>query len=578
MDVQHLLEFAQRQRTLVINIAKPDNGSGLSTIEPQRTSDAPTRNVGYALYDCLTKYDGNHQCVLSQAESLHIQEKGKVYIFTLRKNHWSDGSPVTAQDFENTWKYLLRPDVECPLVYLYYVIKKAQQARMGKCSTDEVGVCALDEKTLRVELLQPISHFLDLVSSFTFAPLHKSSIDGFLPSPTTTYYPVISNGPFRLNHWTPSSELILDKNPYFYDAKNIYLERIRLNYLVNDLRVVDYFLSHHIDLIVKNFHILFKHKAIKHLVKSNQLSSNHLAATCSCIFNCNTFPFYHKKLRKIFRDAIDKPKMLKRLTMMEEKPATHFLPPIYRDDCHEKAFSNFDLLKARAAFHDFLKEENISIKTLEKKILLYYPHTEFYYNAAEDLVEGWQFLLDIDIKTEPLGLKEMLKKMEKREFSLGLLSWNAYYHHPLSMLERFKTKNNPKNYCQWNTKEFTRWLHLAEIAPTKEKSFSYCKKADDVIFEDAPIAPIFYARCGFLAQPYVKNLRISPLGNVHFDELSFDQEMLMQRPFPERASTEELVTMLRESITDPLHKINWYGVQFTSPYEDYLCSLRHPDL
>ncbi len=578
MDSPHLLEFVHRHETLVINIAKPNNGSDFRTIEPQRTSDTSAHNINYALYDCLTKCTASGKLVLSQAESVEISKSGKIYTFKLRKNCWSDGTPVTARDFEDTWKYLMKPEVDCPNAYLHYIIKNAKQAHDGKISIDEIGVRAIDDLTLRVELNKPIGYFLDLVSSFAFAPLHSSSIKGFIPNPKTTYYPLISNGPFRLNHWTPSVELVLDKNPYFHGASSVALNRIRLNYLVNDLRVVDYFLSRSIDLMVKNFRILFKHKAIKHLINQEQLLSDHLATTSCCIFNCNKFPFNNRKLRQAFRDAIDKPKILKRLTMMGEEPATGLLPPIYRSPQEKSSFSKFDLLKARALFQEALKESKISPSKLQQSLKLFYPHTEFYFNLAEDLVEGWQFIFDIKIDSEALSLKEMTKRMARRDYSMGILSWNAYFNHPLSMLERFRSKNNSKNYCQWNTKEFSNLLKLATLAKTREESWEYCRKADEIITKEVPIAPIFHARYGTLIQPYIKNFKISPLGIVNFDEISFDQSMLMQRPFPEHPLAQELVEMLKQSISEPLRKMNWYGVNFTSPYEDYLCSMHHPDL
>ncbi|MBS3904149.1 MAG: peptide ABC transporter substrate-binding protein [Simkania sp.] len=578
MEAPHFLEFVHRHETLIINIARPNNGNNSPTMEPQRTSDLSAHIINNALYDCLTTCSSDGELLLSQAQSFQIQKQGKVYLFTLRKNYWSDGTPVTAKDFENTWKYLMRPEIECPNPHLHYIIKNARRAKAGKISTDRIGVKALDASTLRVELTKPIAYFLELVSSFAFAPLHESSIQGLYPSPKTTYYPLISNGPFRLNHWTPSVELVLDKNPHFYKAKEIALNRIRLNYLVNDLRIVDDFLSRNIDLLVKNFPILFKHKAIKHLIHHEELASGHLARTCCCLFNCKQFPFNNKKLRKAFNNAIDRPKILQRLTMMGEEAASGLLPPFYRPDYTPSSFSKFDLLKARALFKEALEEAEIPLEKLQKSLKLYYPHTEFYYNLAEDLVEGWQLIFDMKITAEPLSLKELGKKMTKRDYSMALLSWTPYYNHPRSLLERFLVKKNPKNYCHWNTKKFVQLLQQADLAKSTEESWEYCRQADDILIEEAPIASIFYARYGTLVQPYVKNFKISPLGVVNFDEIFFDQTMLVKRPFPEHPLVEELIQMLKQSIPDPLRKMNWYGVNFASPYEDYLCSLHRPDL
>jgi len=569
--------FVHRHKTLVTNISRPDYRSIPGRLEPQRTTDGSAQTISSTLYDTLTKYLANGEIVLSQAEHFEISNDGKTYIFTLRKNGWSDGSLVTAADFERTWKYLLTPKVECPCSYYFFFLKNAKKAKTGKVSVDKIGIRALSERLLRIDLEKPISFLLDLLACYVFAPLHSSSIEGFFPRPDSTYYPLISNGPFKLCHWSPNVELVMDKNPHYYRAHEIYFERIRLNYLVNDLRVIDHFLQRDVDLMVKRFRILFKHKAIKWLVNTNDMNSSQLSDTCCCVFNCIHPVFRHKELRRALSMGIDRPKLLRRLTLMGEEAADYLLPPIYRSSRIYKEFSKFDLLHARQLFQDAVKNAKLSHKRLAKSFTLLFPHSEFYFNLAEDLKECWEFIFDIKITTEPMTLENMLKRMAKRDYSMAILSWNAYYHHPLSILERFRSKSNPKNYCHWNTRNFVKLLQKATYAETKEKSWDYCRQADEIIKEEAPLAPIFHAKYGSLVQPYVKNFMTSPMGIVNFEAISFDEEMLVKRPFPEHPLASDLVEMLKESIPEPIRKMSWYGVNFSSPYSDYLNSLRFPD-
>ena len=569
--------FVHRHKTLVTNISRPDYRSVPERIEPQRTTDGSAQTISCALYDTLTRYLASGELILSQAESYEIKNGGKTYIFALRKNCWSDGSLVTAHDFERTWKYLLTPGIECPCSYYFFFLKNAKKAKHGKIPVDQIGVRALSDHLLRIDLEKSISFLLDLLTFYVFAPLHSSSIAGFFPEPHSTYYPLISNGPFKLCHWSPNVELVMDKNPHYYRAKEIYFERIRLNYLVNDLRVIDHFLQRDIDLVVKRFKILFKHKAIKLLVNTNDMNSIHLSDTCCCVFNCIDPVFRNKDLRRALSMGIDRPKLLQRLTMMGEEAADYLLPPMYRLHSSHKEFSKLELLQARQLFQDAIKAANLSPKKLAKSFTLLFPHSEFYFNLAEDIKECWEFIFDIKVRTEPMTLEDMTKKMALRNYSMAILSWNAYYHHPLSILERFRSKNNPKNYCHWNTREFVQLLQKATYASTKEESWNYCQRADEIIKEEAPLAPIFYARFGSLVQSYVKNFVTSPIGDIHFDAISFDEEMLRKRPFPEHPLAGDLVEMLRESIPKPIRKMNWYGVNFSSPYNDYLNSLRFPD-
>lgn len=577
MPSDQIFPFVHRHKTLVANIARADFRSIPSRIEPQQTTDTAAQLISSLLYDTLTRLDSEGSVVLSQAERLEISQDRKTYVFHLRDNRWSNGTSVTAHDFEASWKYLLRQEIDCPNTYFFFFIRNARKAKEGLVSLDEVGIKALSNKTLLVELEKAIPFFLELLSCYAFAPLHASSIEGFYPNSDTTHYPLVSNGPFKLCHWSPNVELVMDKNPHFHRAKEIFLERIRVNYLANDLRIIDHFLQRNVDLMLKRHRIVFKHKAIKHLIASQELVSGPLADTCCCLFNTTNSVLKHKKLRKALSMGIDRAKILHRLTLMGEQAADGLLPPSYRKNYAPSSFSKFDLLKARELFHSACEECNITPKQLENNLTLLFPHSEFYFNLAEELKECWEFIFDVKVTTTPMTMESMIKEMSLGKFSMAILTWHAYYHHPISLLERFRTKSNPKNYCRWNTKEFVKLLDLAAYASTNEESWDYCQKADDIIREEAPIAPIFYGRYGTLVQPYIKNFKVSPLGVINFDEIEYDEEMLLQRPFPEHPFAKELVSMLKQSISDPIKKMKWYGVKFSSPYDDYLNSMRFPD-
>jgi oligopeptide transport system substrate-binding protein len=558
----HILPFVHRHKTLVTNIARPDFRSLPLRMEPQRTTNYSSEVVCSLLYDTLVKTSSDGTLILRQAASFSISPDRKTYVFHLRKNRWSDGTPVTAFDFEQTWKHFLSPHVECPNIYFFFVIRNASKAKQGLASPNEVGIKALDPQTLSIELEKPISFLLELLSCYVFAPLHPSSIAGFFPHSTSTYYPLISNGPFKLRHWSPNVELVMDKNPYFHRANAIYFERVRVNYLVSDMRVIDHFLQGNVDIVLKHYCLVFKHPTIKYLVNTKELFSEQLAGTCCCVFNTSHRLLKHKKLRKALNLGIDRPKILHRLTMLGEQPADGLLPPVFLKQHSIPSFSKFQLLEARALFQEACREAKISQRQLSNHFTLLFPHSEFYYNLAEELRECWEFIFDIKVSTRPATLEDMMQEMHAGKFCMALLTWHAYYHHPLSLLTRFRTKSNPKNYCHWNTKEFIELLDLATYATTKEESWEYCRQANEILKDEVPIAPIFYGRYGSLIQPYIKNFGVSPLGAINFDDITFDWQTLQTRPFPEHQYAKELIRMLKQSISEPIRQIHWYGVKF----------------
>ncbi len=148
-------------------------------------------SIGKTLFEGLTRMDEQGKAQLAGAQSVDISRNGLFYIFKLRENHWSDGTPVTAIQYESAWKEALSPVSFCKRAELLYMVKNAAEAKRGEVPLDAIGIKALDDQTLFIELARPSPHFLELLAQPICAPLKNPS------EKTISHF----NGPFLLDKW-----------------------------------------------------------------------------------------------------------------------------------------------------------------------------------------------------------------------------------------------------------------------------------------------------------------------------------------------------------------------------------------
>ncbi|MEN9654133.1 MAG: oligopeptide-binding protein oppA, partial [Chlamydiota bacterium] len=141
--------------------------------DPRRNGDVNTSTLNFLLYEGLTRLAADGVVEMALAETVDISSDKKTYTFHLRKAHWSDGAPITAYDFEHSWKKTLDPAFGAACPYLFYSIQGSIEAMEKKIDPVEVGVKAIDASTLRVNLNHPTPYFLSLISFCNFYPIPK---------------------------------------------------------------------------------------------------------------------------------------------------------------------------------------------------------------------------------------------------------------------------------------------------------------------------------------------------------------------------------------------------------------------
>ena len=196
------------------------------SLDPRIGGNRMSQMLLRELFEGLTRVGEDGKPHPAQAEKVDISENGKIYTFTIRQSLWSSGEPVTAHDFEYAWKCILDPTFPSGFSYAFAMIKGAREAKLGKLSLDSVGIKAIDDQTLVVELLHPAPYFLELISIPIYSPVSKKAVQlnqDWAKKGGTGY---VCNGPFTLADWKHHQEIILQKNERYYAANTVSLQSI----------------------------------------------------------------------------------------------------------------------------------------------------------------------------------------------------------------------------------------------------------------------------------------------------------------------------------------------------------------
>ncbi|WP_215217773.1 MULTISPECIES: ABC transporter substrate-binding protein [Candidatus Rhabdochlamydia] len=185
------------------------------TFDPRKAGDVYSSQMIFLLFEGLTKRYPDGSIKFAQAKSYTVSDDKLTYTFTLGDNYWSNGKPVTAYDFEQSWKDILDPKFPSMGDYLFAPIKNAESAKKGLVSLSEVGIKAVDEKTLVIELEHPTPYLLKLFTLPRFVPIHVE-LDRKNPNwAIQTGAQFVCNGPFLLESFKQNDQIVFTNNPYY---------------------------------------------------------------------------------------------------------------------------------------------------------------------------------------------------------------------------------------------------------------------------------------------------------------------------------------------------------------------------
>ncbi len=490
-----------------------------ATLDPRKGGDVISSHMHFLLFEGLVKLNPDNSITSAQAKTFDISKDGTIYTFVLRDSLWSDGAPVTAFDFEKAWKDILDPSFPSLNAHLLYPIKNAEAAKKGKVPLCEVGVAAKDDKTLVITLEKPTPYFLDLIAFCVFFPVNRQNDERYPDWAHHAGEHYVCNGPFILKEWRHNNEIVVEKNPLYWDQTRVIPDLIHFSMIDNEMTTLQMFENGQLDMIGEPLSPL-PVDALPTLKKKGRVMRHPVGGTTMITFNVDKAPFNNVKIRKAFAYAIDRESIVKNITQMGETPALNAVPPVLKNNRNHAFFKDADYSQAKALLEEGMKEMGITREAF-KDVTYFYSTTELNHKIAQAVQQQWFHALGLRIKIENLDHKVLMDKLIKRNYSFAQSLWLAQYNDQMNILERFKIKANAKNYPNWENEEYIRLLE-ASFYENGLKRFEILEKAEGIFLSEMPICPIYHWEMPYIVQPHLGEVGMTPVGDLVFEKLSIE--------------------------------------------------------
>ncbi|MXQ54728.1 peptide ABC transporter substrate-binding protein [Shimazuella alba] len=448
----------------------------------------------------LMRLDKNQKPVPGIAESYKLSSDKLTYTFHLRDAKWSDGKAVTAQDFEYAWKRALNPKTASQYAYILEPVKNAMEYNAGTAKPEDVGVKALDEKTLQVTLKAPSPYFLELTAFATFMPQRQDIVEKYGDKFALEAANMVYNGPFSIDKWEHGVSVHMVKNNHYWDSKNVKLANAEVKFLKEESTRVNLYKTNKIDFteITKDFADAFKSSPERTVLKES--------SAWYIEFNQREGFFKNKKLRQAIELAIDKQTLTNQILKTGSVAAGGLVPPDIHANVNEKfrdvskAPVMYDPKKAKQLWEEGLKEEGL---TSSVKIELVGDDTTNSKDQMEYVSDQLQKNLGLKITISPVTFKERLQRGKDGNFQMLFSGWGADYNDAMSYLDIFTTGQS-YNRGKWSNAEYDALIKKSKNNPDFEARVQDLIKAEKILIDDQGIAPLYYRTRLSLLKPYVK--------------------------------------------------------------------------
>ncbi len=489
------------------------------TFDPRKGGDFTTSTIHFFLFEGLTKMTPYSTVAPALAETIDISEDRLVYTFHLRDAKWSNGAPISAFDFAETWKDMLLPNFPCPNAHLLYPIKNAENAKRGIATSKQIGIRALDHKTLEIRLDHPTPYFLEMISFCVFFPINQNTAVRNAKWSDANSSDFVCNGPYRISHYKHGREIVLEKNPYYWDSESVTLDQIHISIIDNEMTAMKLYEMDELDILGLPFTGI-PSDYVPNLMDKGVIKTSSLPASTICCFNLEAFPFSNVNIRKAFSYAINRQEIIDNLMCMDNETGVNLLPSMLLPDQPGPFFQDGDVLLAKIYLQKGLKELGVCEEDLNSLTLLH-ASTGIFPKIAAALQEQWRKALGVQVKLIGNEYSVFLDKLGKRDYQMAECVWIAQYHDPMNFFERFKQKKNPKNYPGYENPLYGEILEKSLLESNKEKRFALLKDAEELLNEDMPLTSLFHWKNIYLQKPRVKNLLLCPSGSFYLQEISF---------------------------------------------------------
>ena len=499
-------------------------GGEVATLDPTRMTALQDGRVAAALFEGLTVLDAHDlKPRAGVASRWTVSPDGLTYTFDLRPDaKWSDGRPVTAEDFAWTWRRALDPKTAAEYAYMLYPIRGARayydemQKTSGEGDWTKVGVRVESPLRLTVELQQPTAYFLDLTAFATYLPVRGDIVERY--GERWTMPPqVITNGAYRLVEWRFRSRMRWERNPHYWNVAAVPLERIELR-VFDDLNTA--LLAYETGAV--DMTTVVPGLAIEPLLEARRLGkrSDVLYATNLGTyfyrFNCTRQPLTDARVRRALAMAIDRKAVIERAARGGQQPYFTLVPPGMPGYTSPPG-----LVEDVEAAKRLLAEAGYGSGDGLPELAVLVNKGGDHVPIAQMIQQQWRERLGIRVRIEQVEWKVFLDTIQHLDYQVARGGWYGDYIDPNTFLDMFVTGGG-NNQTGWSNAAYDVLIARAAKETDAQARMKIFAEAEAILVRETPIFPIYVYTTTMLVRPGLEGLEPNLMNRIDFAQLRWN--------------------------------------------------------
>lgn len=492
---------------------------GVATQDPSLVTDLISAQSLANTMEGLYRYSGQNLKPALSTKIVKPTNNGLTYTFPLRKNaQWSNGDPITAQDFVFAWRRSVDPKTKSQYAYIYEGVANAKDISANKKPVNSLGVKALDQHTLQVTLEKPIPYFDKLMAFQTFYPQNSKVVNKWGKKYGTDSKTLVFSGPYKLQNWSSSDNSWLQvKNDKYWNAKNVKVKKLKYQVVKDASTALNLYQSGKMD------RAELTGDTSKQMKGSKGYGVLKVNSTYYLEMNQKKLPmFKNAKLRQAFALSINRQQLTKKVLGNGTSAETSVTPRNMSFDPQNKSkdfvaetsasgkkYTQYDLPAAKKLWREGLQETGNTGKKINLTMLG--DDTDISKQQAEFLQSQLEKLPGVKITLNNVPFKTRISRSEKGDFDLVVSAWNADFPDPINFLSLF-TSDNSYNRGKWSDAKYDELVNksLSEDANDPAARWQDMKAAQDILNEQQGVIPLYQNGQAFMTHKRITKLDYGP--------------------------------------------------------------------
>lgn len=473
-----------------VDVLRRGISAKVDTLDPHRSSAKWENIVISDMFVGLMTIEPDRTVIPGVAESWETSEDGLTWTFKLKETQWSDGEPLTAEDFVYAFRRIQDPELASQYSSLLYIVKNAAEVNAGELPPEELGVRAIDDYTFEITLEEPAPYLLGLLTHYTTYPVPSHIVEQYGEAWIQPEN-IEVNGPYKLAYWRTGDQIVAEKNPLWDGADELCFERVAYFELedsaaverkieAGDLDINNAFDGGRIDELERRF--------------PGWVRTSPGLITTYWTFNSSQEPFDDVRVRKALALALDREFIVNKVLATGYVPAYAFVPP---------GMSNYEVDRPQVSFKDMSREERLAEARSLLEAAGYGPDNpltfEFIHRSTDDNPKAapvaqanWEEIAPwVNAQILRQDTKVLYARLRQSDFEVADGAWIADFDDPINFLYLLDSTTGQQNYGRYDNPEYDALLEEASRTRDLQERAEIFAEAEKIMLEDYPITPMW---------------------------------------------------------------------------------------